>query len=107
MPNNETMPARSSDDHTTPSIHIREARPADIPSLVPLLIRLKRLNEEFDPLLKVRPDAEKKAREILEAELANPHAVVLAVEGAGADRDKIVGVVRAQIRERLFYTPEN
>lgn len=107
MPNNETSPARSSDDRTTPSIHVREAQPADIPALIPLLIRLKRLNEEFDPLLKVRPDAEKKAKEILDSELANPHAVVLAVEGAGPDRDKIVGVARAQIRERPFYTPEN
>jgi len=67
---------------------------------------LKRLNEEFDPLLKVREDAEAQARQILKADIANPKAVVLAAEGSGADRDKLVGFVRAQVRERPFYAPE-
>lgn len=87
-------------------IHVRAATAADIPALVPLLVRLKRLNEEFDPLLKVRADAEAKAAQVLKADIANPHAVVLAAEGVGADKDKVVGVVRAQVRERLFYVPE-
>lgn len=87
-------------------IHVRVAAEADVPQLVPLLVRLKRLNEEFDPLLKVRADAEERAREILRHDLASPRAVVLAAEGVGADKDKVVGVVRAQVRERLFYTPE-
>jgi ribosomal protein S18 acetylase RimI-like enzyme len=88
------------------SIRLRPAVEADVPGLVPLLLRLKRLNEEFDPLLRVRDDAEKQAREILRAQIADPKAVVLAAEGTGADRDKLVGVVRAIVRERPFYTPE-
>lgn len=87
-------------------IHVRPATSADIPALVPLLVRLKRLNEEFDPLLKVRADVEAKAAQVLKADIANPHAIVLAAEGVGADKDKVVGVVRAQVRERLFYAPE-
>ncbi|HEV2519820.1 MAG TPA: GNAT family N-acetyltransferase [Thermoplasmata archaeon] len=87
-------------------IHLRPATPADVPALVPLIVRLKRLNEEFDPLLKVRDDAEARAAEVLSADLANPKGVVLAAEGVGADRDKVVGVVRAQVRERKFYLPE-
>lgn len=87
-------------------IHLRPATPADVPALVPLIVRLKRLNEEFDPLLKVRDDAEARAAEVLNADLANPKGVVLAAEGVGADRDKVVGVVRAQVRERKFYLPE-
>jgi ribosomal protein S18 acetylase RimI-like enzyme len=92
----------------TPSvpIHLRPARPADVPALVPLLLRLKRLNEEFDPLLKVRDDADRQATEILRAQLADPKAVILAAEGVGADKDKVVGFVRALVRERPFYTPE-
>ncbi len=90
----------------SPPIHLRPATEADVPALVPLLLRLKRLNEEFDPLLKVRDDAERKAREVLRAQLADPKAVVLAAEGVGADRDKVVGFVRAVVRERPFYTPE-
>ncbi len=87
-------------------IHLRPARAADIPALVPLLLRLKRLNEEFDPLLKVRDDAEQQAADILRAQLTDPKAVILAAEGVGADKDKVVGFVRALVRERPFYTPE-
>jgi ribosomal protein S18 acetylase RimI-like enzyme len=87
-------------------IHVRAATEKDVPALVPLLIRLKRLNEEFDPLLKVRPDAEARAEEVLRRDIDNPEAVVLAAEGIGPDKNKVVGVVRAQVRERPFYSPE-
>jgi len=30
---------------------------------------------------------------------------VLAAEGVGPDKDKVVGIVRAVVRERPFYTP--
>ncbi len=86
-------------------IHLRPAKSADIPVLVPLLLRLKRLNEEFDPLLRVRDDAENQAREVLKASIADPKALVLAAEGVGSDRDKVVGFVQAVIRERPFYVP--
>ena len=88
-------------------IHLRPARPADIPVLVPLLLRLKRLNEEFDPLLKVRDDAAEQAQQLLRANLADPKSVVLAAEGVGPDKDKVVGFVRAVVRERPFYVPEH
>ena len=71
-----------------------------------MLLRLKRLNEEFDPLLKVRDDADAQARQILGAQIADPKAVVLAAEGVGADKNKVVGFVRALVRERPFYAPE-
>jgi ribosomal protein S18 acetylase RimI-like enzyme len=86
-------------------VHLRRATAADVKPLAALLVRLKRLNEEFDPLLKVRDDVEERARELLTSDLANPMAIVLAAEGLGTDRGKIVGVVRAQVRERPFYAP--
>jgi ribosomal protein S18 acetylase RimI-like enzyme len=89
-----------------PPIVLRPATPADIPSLVALMVRLKRLNEEFDPLLKVRPDVEARAAEVLKRDLANANAIILAAEGGGADAGKVIGVVRALLRERPFYTPE-
>ena len=105
---NASNDASGSGANETPTvpIHLRPARPADVPALVPLLLRLKRLNEEFDPLLKVRDDAEGQASEVLRAQLSDPKAVILAAEGVGPDKDKVVGFVRALVRERLFYTPE-
>jgi ribosomal protein S18 acetylase RimI-like enzyme len=94
-------------DSAGPQVHLRPAREADIGAIVPLVVRLKHLNEEFDPLLKVRDDAERHAAEILRAQLADPKAVVLVAEGPGAERDKVVGFVRAVVRERPFYTPQN
>lgn len=105
MSENPAAPERSGPNANVP-IHVRAATPSDIPVLVPLLVRLKRLNEEFDPLLKVRADVEAKATQVLTADLANPNCVVLAAEGVGADKDKVIGVVRALVRERLFYAPE-
>jgi ribosomal protein S18 acetylase RimI-like enzyme len=99
-------PSATPDGPSMP-IHLRAAREADVPALVPLLLRLKRLNEEFDPLLKVREDADEQARILLRSNLADPKSVVLAAEGVGADKDKVVGVVRAVVRERPFYVPEH
>ncbi len=104
---NEPGPSAGGPSETpTIPIHLRPARAADVPALVPLLLRLKRLNEEFDPLLKVRDDAEARARTILTAQLDDPKSVLLAAEGVGPDKDKVVGFVRASVRERPFYTPE-
>ncbi|MGC2289544.1 MAG: GNAT family N-acetyltransferase, partial [Thermoplasmata archaeon] len=87
-------------------VHARPARESDIPALTALIVRLKRLNEEFDPMLKVRADVDAQAATVLRAEIKNPKSLVLVAEGTGADKDKVIGVVRAAIRERTFYTPE-
>jgi ribosomal protein S18 acetylase RimI-like enzyme len=100
------MSDESASPGTSIPIHLRPAHAKDVPALVPLLVRLKRLNEEFDPLLKVRDDVEARAKEVLQRDIENPNSVVLAAEGVGADKDKVVGVVRALVRERPFYTPE-
>lgn len=105
MSENPSTPETSGPSANVP-IHVRAATTADIPALVPLLVRLKRLNEEFDPLLKVRADVEAKAGQVLTSDLGNPNCIVLAAEGVGPDKDRVVGVVRAQVRERLFYAPE-
>lgn len=87
-------------------IHLRGAREADVPTLTNLLLRLKHLNEEFDPLLKVRDDAAEQGRRLLTEDLAEPSALLLVAEGVGPDKDKVVGFVRALVRERPFYVPE-
>lgn len=87
-------------------IHARPATEEDLPALKPLIVRLKRLNEEFDPMLKVRSDVEAQAESVLRAEIKNPKSLVIAAEGTGPDKDKVIGIVRAAIRERLFYAPQ-
>jgi len=99
-------PAGGGGETAAVPIHLRPAKESDIPAILPLLLRLKRLNEEFDPLLKVREDAEEQGRQILRHQLGDPKAVILAVEGVGSDKDKVVGFVRALVRERPFYLPE-
>ena len=105
MTSPDEPPTASGSDPSAMPIHLRPAKPADLTALVGLLLRLKRLNEEFDPLLRVRDDAEAQAREILKASIADPKAVVLGAEGVGPDKDKVVGLVHAIIRERPFYSP--
>ena len=103
-PSGDSGPGGS--DSPSVPIDLRPAHASDLPVLVPLLLRLKRLNEEFDPLLRVREDAEEQAREVLRASLDDPKAILLAAEGIGPDKDKVVGFVHAYLRERPFYTPE-
>lgn len=85
---------------------VRPARAEDVPALAGLLVRLKRLNEEFDPLLKVRTDAEPQAAKVLELGMKDPRMLILAGEGTGPDQGRVVGVARAALRDRIFYTPE-
>ncbi len=108
MKRTQSPPVESRPENHAPGtpVHVRPAMEADVPALAPLIVRLKRLNEEFDPMLKVRADVENQATTILRTELRNPKALVVAAEGTGPDRDKIIGIVRAAIRERAFYTPE-
>jgi ribosomal protein S18 acetylase RimI-like enzyme len=87
-------------------VSVRPARAEDAQALAGLLVRLKRLNEEFDPLMKVRPEAEAQAKKVVEAGLKDPKVLLLTAEGTGPESGKIIGVVRALIRDRIFYLPE-
>jgi ribosomal protein S18 acetylase RimI-like enzyme len=108
MKHTSAPPSESHSDRraTSAPVHARPAREADIPALAALIVRLKRLNEEFDPMLKVRADVDAQAEAVLRAEIKNPKSLVLVAEGTGPDKDKVIGVVRAAIRERMFYMPE-
>ena len=83
-------------------VTIREAREGDVDALVDLVVRLKRLNSEFDPLFSTRSDCAERAKEyLLNAIRDSKGHLVLVAEDMG----KIVGVLKADIRERLFYSP--
>ncbi len=84
-----------------PILQIRRAKKEELGAVADLLVRVKRLNNEFDPLFAVVPDAKERADKYLSTTVAQQDRLLLvAAEGA-----KVVGMLRAEMRERLFYEP--
>lgn len=84
-------------------MQIRRASKDDVEAVADLIVRTKRLNNEFDPLFAVVSDAKARAEKHVLASVDAPDRLVLiAVEG-----QKVVGVLRAEMRERIFYEPHN
>lgn len=82
-------------------MQIRHAKKGEADSVADLIVRTKRLNNEFDPLFAVVADAKARADKYVQVTMAGADKLLLvAVEGA-----KVVGFVRAEMRERLFYEP--
>jgi len=82
--------------------NIRYAKEEDVEQASQLIVRLKRLNEEFDPLFKVRRDVNEEAQKYLLEAIKSNNSVVLISEYNG----KIVGIIKADIRMRRFYEPK-
>ncbi len=84
-------------------MEIRRAKKEDLAAVSDLVVRVKRLNNEFDPLFAVVPDAKSRADGYLESTIgASDKLLLVAAEG-----QKVVGVLRAELRERLFYEPHS
>ena len=82
-------------------LKIRHAAKEDLEAVSDLIVRVKKLNNEFDPLFAVVPDVKARADKYLAATVdAGDRLLLVAVEGT-----KVVGVLRAEMRERLFYEP--
>jgi ribosomal protein S18 acetylase RimI-like enzyme len=80
---------------------IREIRKEELREASDLITRLKKLNGEFDPLLKNSAEvAEESLRTLDEAVSGNESIVLVALSGS-----KIVGIVRGDLRDRFFYEP--
>ncbi|MEZ0290636.1 MAG: GNAT family N-acetyltransferase [Sulfolobales archaeon] len=80
---------------------VRLAEKRDVEEIISLVIRLKKLNEEFDPLYTVRDDIAEVAKEYVEKSFAREDVFMLVAESSG----RVVGVIRVEIRSRLFYQP--
>jgi ribosomal protein S18 acetylase RimI-like enzyme len=80
---------------------IRDAEEADLESAAELIVRMKRLNGEFDPLFKVVDDAQARAVDYLRSALGSKDAFVMVATKGG----KVVGTLRAEMRDRTFYIP--
>jgi ribosomal protein S18 acetylase RimI-like enzyme len=82
-------------------VSIRRAEKADVGEAVDLVVRLKKLNNEFDPLLGVTPDAKARAEAYVSESLESPKALLM----VATENGKVIGVIRGEVRERLFYEP--
>ena len=82
-------------------MQIRRARKEDVGAAADLLVRIKKLNNEFDPLFAVVADAKARADKYLASTIADADKLVL----VAAEGEKVVGMLRAEMRERLFYEP--
>jgi ribosomal protein S18 acetylase RimI-like enzyme len=82
-------------------IKFRDAREGDVEALAELVARLKRLNEEFDSMLKVRDDIKDVSRSYISSAVKDKNCIVLVAENDG----KVVGLLKADIRERRFSQP--
>ncbi len=84
-------------------IVVREMLAADIDGSVDLILRLKKLNGEFDSIFVVSDKAKKDAEDRLKEAVKNPerHISILAERGG-----KILGVMLINILDRCYYLPE-
>ena len=80
---------------------IRHAKPGDTDAIADLIVRIKKLNNEFDPLFKVRGNLKATAVKYVSETSGSPNRLMLVAEEAG----KVVGVLRAELRQRPFYEP--
>lgn len=82
-------------------MQIRRAKKEDLEAVSDLIVRTKRLNNEFDPLFAVVADARERAEAYIGSTIgAQDKLLLVAAEGS-----KVVGVLRAEMRERPFYEP--
>lgn len=83
-------------------ILVREATREDLPQAVELIVRMKRLNGEFDPMFRVVDNISERALQYLTDSLGSESSIVwVAVTG-----NRVVGILRAEVKSRLFYEPE-
>ncbi|MDE1853541.1 MAG: GNAT family N-acetyltransferase [Thaumarchaeota archaeon] len=82
-------------------MQIRRAKKEDLASVADLIVRTKRLNNEFDPLFAVVSDAKARAEKYIQSTIGPQEKLLL----IAAEGPKVVGVLRAEIRERMFYEP--
>jgi ribosomal protein S18 acetylase RimI-like enzyme len=84
-------------------IAIREAPPEKAGEIADLIVRLKRLNGEFDALLSPAEDLEQQARDYVRAALGERKKLVLIAEREA----KVLAVLIGEVRRRSFYRPSS
>lgn len=84
------------------AITIRKAQKDDVKDVSSLIVRMKRLNNEFDPLFTVVEKLDEKSESYVKESLSSPNVLLL----VALKSKKVIGVLRAEVRHRYFYLPE-
>ncbi|GBC70570.1 hypothetical protein HRbin02_00338 [Candidatus Calditenuaceae archaeon HR02] len=82
-------------------ISVRLAEERDREQIIDLMVRAKRLNEEFDPLLKLSSRLQEVVTKYVEEALTSPASLLVVAERGG----RLVGILKAEIVNRIFYDP--
>jgi len=82
-------------------LKIRQASREDVVQAAELLARMKRFNAEFDPLLNVAKDIGPQASKYIAESVGAKNAVIIVATSG----KRVVGVLRAELRDRSFYEP--
>ena len=80
---------------------IREITSSDVEGAADLIARLKRLNGEFDPLFRPSDKVDQDSLSTLKTRISNKDYIIL----VAISQSKVVGVIKAAIRDRIYYEP--
>ncbi len=81
---------------------VRKAKEGDIDQFMSMIMRMKKLNGEFDPLFRTREGDDTSIRDYY-LKCINDHEHFITL--VAVKKDKIMGLVKAEIRERISYEP--
>ncbi|MHB8361607.1 MAG: GNAT family N-acetyltransferase [Thermoplasmataceae archaeon] len=84
-------------------IEVREAVESDLKSFIDLIERMKRLNGEFDPLFTVEEEKRLEAEKFYMNCIKDKENFIVIVAEI---EKKLVGILKAEIRKRIYYTPD-
>ena len=86
-----------------PGVYVREAVEEDLEAVASMVARLKMVNEELDPHFKVVDDLEEAAKQYVAEAIGSEDKIVLVA--VDEETGKPVGVVIAELVDRVFYKP--
>lgn len=84
-------------------LDVRYVEEKDVEAVAEMIARLKMLNEELDPHFRVVDDLEEQAKKYVRESLRSKDVVMLLAYNS--DTNEVVGVIRLEFIDRIFYKP--
>ncbi len=84
------------------NLKVRRMKEEDMESVIEMVRRLKKINEEFDSSFIVRDDIKNEAEKYLTDTMKEPEKYILLV---AEWKKKVIGIIKVDILERICYEP--